>query len=97
MIDKATIDRLVSLLQTVASAYDEVDAVVTARDRARLERDAIAKESARFKREFSDLQLEYGELRRQLTALNADIARRGQELQLIDQKIQTARQRAFGG
>jgi hypothetical protein len=97
MIDRATLDRLIADLQAAASAYDEVDAVVAKRDKAKTEHDVVARELKQFQLALSDLKLEYQDKRQELGKLMADIVRRTTELQKIDAAIGQAKQRAFGG
>jgi hypothetical protein len=97
MIQREAIDRLIADLQAAALAYDEVDAVVAKHAKAKAEHETVARELTQFRRELSDLKLEYQDKRQQLGQLMADIVRRTGELQRIDSQIQQAKQRAFGG
>src|SRR5262249_51759025 len=97
MIDKQTLDNLITKLQQFAASYDEAEAVAAAHAKAKAERDVAAKELHQFQRAFSDLQRQYQDQRQQVGQLNAEITRRGQELDRINRGIEQAKQRAFGG
>jgi hypothetical protein len=97
MIAKEAVDRLIIQLQQLATDYDEHVAFAAQHAKDKAERDTIARELQQFRLALSDLKLEYQNARQQLGQVNADITRRSQELQVIDQKISQAKARAFGG
>ena len=97
MIDKDSVERLIVELQQLSVDYDEHVAFAAKHAKAKTEHETISKEVAALRRERENLQLDYGDKRRQLSQLMADIVRRTDELQRIDTQIQQAKQRAFGG
>jgi chromosome segregation ATPase len=100
MIQKEMVDRLIAELQQLAAKYDEVEAFEAkhaAHLKAKAEHETIVRELAQFRRELSDLQLQYQDKRQKLGRLMADIVRRSDELQRINSEIGRAKQAAFGG
>ena len=97
MLQKENLDRLITELQALASSYAEHEAFAAKHAKAKTEHATIGKEVMAMRRELEHLQLDYGDKRRQLGQLMADIVRRTDELQRIDTQIQLAKQRAFGG
>jgi hypothetical protein len=97
MIDRATIDQLITKLQELAVSYDEHTAFAAAHAKAKAEHDTVAKELQQFRRELEHLKLEYQDKRQALGKLMADIVRRNTELDRINSEIGQAKQRAFGG
>jgi|SRR5215469_775498 len=100
MINKALLDRLIAQLQELSAKADGIEALEARHAehlKAKAEHETVVRELGQFRRELSDLQLQYQDQRRQLGQLMADIVRRGSELQRIDSEITQAKQRAFGG
>jgi hypothetical protein len=97
MIDKQVIERLLAELQQLSVSYDEHQAFATAHAKVKAEYETVSKELAQFRRELSDLKLEYQDKRQALGKLMADIVRRNTELERINVEIGQAKQRAFGG
>jgi chromosome segregation ATPase len=97
MIQREAIDRLLAELQQLSTSYDEHQAFATAHAKVKAEYDSMTRELVQFRRELSDLKLEYQDKRQALGKLMADIVRRNTELTRIDGEIAQAKQRAFGG
>ena len=96
MIDKDSVERLITELQALASSYAEHEAFAAKHAKDKTEHAVLHKELTQFRRELGDLATEYQTKRQQLGQLNADITRRGAELQRIETGIAQARQKAFG-
>ena len=97
MIQREAIDRLIVELQELAASYGEVTAFAASHSKAKAEHATVNKELQQFKRELSDLQLQYQAKRQELGQLTVEVAHRTAELNRVNSEIQNARQRAFGG
>jgi chromosome segregation ATPase len=87
MIQKQAVDRLIAELQQLSANYAEheaFEAKYALMMKAKAEHETVTRELAQYRRELSDLQLEYQDKRQQLGQLMADIVRRGGELQRIN-------------
>jgi len=97
MIQREAIDRLIVELQELAASYGEVTAFAASHSKAKAEHATVNKELQQFKRELSDLQLQYQAKRQELGQLTVEVAHRTAELSRITNEIGLAKQRAFGG
>ena len=76
MIDKHVIDNLIAKLQEFAASYGEAEAFAAKHAKDKAEHETVARELAQFRRELSDLKLEYQDKRQQLGQIMADVIRR---------------------
>jgi len=100
MIDKDSVERLITELQELLASYAEHEAFLAKHAKLKAECDRlqqVRRDEYAAQQRYEDLHGKCYAAQQQLNQLNSDITRRSGELQRIDSQIAQAKQRAFGG